>query len=70
LNIEKKTLFDLFFYPKTVAVIGVSSNENAFGSLYFKALISYGFKGKLYPVNPKGGSFFGITAYTDITDVP
>jgi acyl-CoA synthetase (NDP forming) len=70
MNTENKALFELFFYPKSVAVVGVSSNETAFGTLYFKALVNFGFKGKLYPVNPKGGSFFGITAYASILDIP
>lgn len=70
MNPEEKVVMDAFFYPKSMAVVGVSANEAAFGTLYFRALIEYGYKGDLYPVNPKGGSFFGKQAYPSVTDIP
>ncbi len=70
MNDTKMTPFDQFFYPRSLAVIGVSADENAFGTLYLRALLKFGFKGKLYPVNPRGGSLFGLTVYPSVEDIP
>ena len=69
-NTEKKALSDHFFYPRSVAVIGVSADENAFGTRYLRALLKFGFNGKLYPVNPRGGSLLGLTVYPSMGDIP
>lgn len=70
ISAEKMAMFGRFFYPRSVAVIGVSANEWAFGSLYLSTLIRFGYKGKLYPVNPRGGEFFGLSAYPSVKDIP
>lgn len=62
--------FKQFFYPRTVAVIGASTNEEVFGSRYLNALIKYGYKGKLYPVNPHADKIFGLKAYPNVVDIP
>jgi acyl-CoA synthetase (NDP forming) len=69
-NNEKKPLFDQFFYPSSVAVIGVSADEYAFGTLYLKALLKFGYKGKIYPVNPRGGSMLGLSVYPNLANIP
>jgi acyl-CoA synthetase (NDP forming) len=69
-NEAKMVPFEKFFYPRSLAVIGVSADENAFGTLYLRALLKFGFKGKLYPVNPRGGSLFGLTIYPSLEDIP
>jgi acyl-CoA synthetase (NDP forming) len=69
-NDEKKALAAQFFQPKSIAVIGVSANQTAFGTLYLAALLNFGFKGKLYPVNPRGGSLLGLTVYPSLGDIP
>src|SRR4030042_1494803 len=70
MNDEKKALAAQFFHPKSIAVIGVSADENAFGTRYLMGLINFGFKGKLYPVNPRGGSLLGLTVYPGMGDIP
>ena len=55
--------------PKSVAIIGASSDEAKLGGMLLKNMINAGFKGKLYPINPKGGEIMGLKAYPNITDV-
>ncbi len=69
-NPENKVPFDRFFSPKAMAVIGVSAEETAFGTLFLRSLVKFGFKGKLYPVNPRGGSVFGLTIYPSVAEIP
>ena len=44
------------FYPKSVAVIGVSSNPDNLGRNIMLNLIDFGFDGVVYPVGPRGGT--------------
>lgn len=58
------------FYPRTLAVVGVSRDEMKFGSLFLRALLDFGFKGKIYPVHPEGGEILGLKAYASVRHIP
>ncbi len=60
---------DFFFYPKEVAVIGASHNKEKVGYTVVKNL-KEGFKGEIYPVNPKGGEILGLKVYKDVYELP
>ncbi|BDQ38776.1 acyl-CoA synthetase [Pseudodesulfovibrio nedwellii] len=59
-----------FFSPDTVAVIGASATPGKVGHTIVSNMIEAGFKGKLFPVNPKGGEIQGLPVITDIADLP
>lgn len=44
---------EYLFNPQSIAVIGASDKENSVGMIVFKNLLKGGYKGKLYPINPK-----------------
>lgn len=54
----------------SIAIIGASEREGAMSRLPISYLKKYGFKGEIYPVNPKGGEIAGITAYKSVKDIP
>ena len=58
------------FNPKSVAVIGASAKELHIGNQIIKNLLEFGFKGKVYPINPKANEIRGVKAYKSILDVP
>ncbi|MFA6805437.1 MAG: acetate--CoA ligase family protein [Candidatus Methanomethylophilaceae archaeon] len=58
-----------FFAPESVAIIGASSDVNKLGGMLVKNMIDAGFKGILYPVNPKGGEIQGYKAYASVLDI-
>ncbi|MGD9201418.1 MAG: acetate--CoA ligase family protein [Chitinispirillia bacterium] len=62
-------MLDKLFYPKTVAVIGASSKELSIGNRIVKNLIDYGYKGEIYPVNPKADYICDRKAYPSIFDI-
>jgi acyl-CoA synthetase (NDP forming) len=62
--------FKPIFHPRSIAVVGVSSNEARVPALWFKALLSSGFQGKVYAVNKKGGWFQGHRVWSSLTSVP
>ena len=64
---DKFKEFDSFFNPKTVVIIGASKKR---GFWWIHSLVQAGFRGKIYPINPKIDSYLGITFYKSILDVP
>ncbi|QDG75009.1 acetate--CoA ligase family protein [Labrenzia sp. PHM005] len=61
---------DALLKPKSVAIIGASDDPNRIGGRPVQSTLAGGFKGQIYPVNPKRSTVQGLTAYPSITDVP
>lgn len=61
---------DALFRPRTVAVIGASRDPRSIGGEAFHNLISTGFSGAVYPVNPAARVVQSVRAYPSIEDVP
>lgn len=61
---------DPLFKPKAVALIGASAKELSIGNVIIKNLLHYGYKGPIYPVNPKVDEIRGLKAYSSIMDIP
>jgi len=61
---------DVFFSPKTVAVIGATENPGTVGRTVFWNLVTNPFGGTVYPVNPKRPSVLGVKAYKSVSDIP
>ncbi|MGE5220970.1 MAG: acetate--CoA ligase family protein [Omnitrophica WOR_2 bacterium] len=61
---------DTFFNPKSVAVIGASSNPAKLGYAVVNNLIQCGYPGRIYPVNPGGQDILGLKAFATVMDVP
>jgi acyl-CoA synthetase (NDP forming) len=58
------------FYPKSVAVIGVSEKPDNLGRNIIANLIDFGFDGIVYPVGPSGGFIQTHRIYRSISDIP
>ncbi|MCU1235998.1 MAG: CoA-binding domain protein [Candidatus Solibacter sp.] len=61
---------DVFFKPKTIAVIGATENPGTVGRTLLWNLITSPFGGTVYPVNPKRPSVLGVKAYASVSDIP
>src|ERR1044071_1229305 len=59
----------LFFEPRAVAVIGASRRRGTIGGEIFHNLLSFGFNGPVYPVNPSATSIENIQCYPSIEAV-
>ena len=57
------------FHPRGVAVIGASTNPVRIGGAPVKALSEFGFKGRIYPVNPKYDAIAGLPCYDDVSEI-
>jgi acetyltransferase len=61
---------DVFFSPKTVAVIGATESANTVGRTLLWNLVTSPFGGTVYPVNPKRPSVLGVKAYPSVSAIP
>ncbi|MBU3905264.1 MAG: CoA-binding protein [Nanoarchaeota archaeon] len=61
-------IFDEFFKPESIAVIGASGNPGKIGYIIFEN-IKHSFKGEIYPINPNITEILGLKAYGSVKDV-
>ncbi|MCF8067230.1 MAG: acetate--CoA ligase family protein [Desulfobacterales bacterium] len=61
---------DAIFSPKSLAVIGASSTPGKVGHDIFENILTGGFTGTLYPVNPKARSIKSVRAYPSVSEIP
>jgi acetyltransferase len=59
-----------FFYPDSVAILGVSPRPGNLGRNILGNLEHMGFPGEIYLVSPKGGEYQGRTIYPSVAELP
>jgi len=59
-----------FFNPTGVAVIGASADPHKLSYGVLRNCLSYGYRGAVYPVNPRADTILGLPCYPDISRVP
>jgi len=64
------TAMNRIMRPTSIAVIGASAEDGKIGNSVMKNLINGGYKGAIYPINPKAVEILGVQSYSSITDVP
>ncbi|MFU8795619.1 MAG: CoA-binding protein, partial [Dethiobacteria bacterium] len=60
---------EAFFYPRSLAVIGASQNALKPNGIPLYLLNMFGYRGDLYPVNPKYDRVGGLKCYNSILDI-
>jgi acetyl coenzyme A synthetase (ADP forming)-like protein len=63
-------MLDHFFNPSSVAVVGASHNPGKIGYDILNNILRYGFRGSVYPINPKAQEILGCPAFSDLMSVP
>jgi acetyl coenzyme A synthetase (ADP forming)-like protein len=58
-----------FFSPKSVAIVGASRQKGKVGYEILTNLVAGGYKGKIFPVNPKADEIDGLKCYPDLTSL-
>jgi len=59
-----------FFNPRSVAIVGASRQEGKVGYEILANMIEAGYKGELFPVNPKADEIEGLKCYSDLESIP
>jgi acetate---CoA ligase (ADP-forming) len=58
------------FRPSSIAVVGASRKATSIGGLVFRNLLTGGFEGPVYPVNPSAPYVQSVAAYPDLRSCP
>ena len=69
-ELSEPSVLDALLRPRSVAMIGASRDPMALGGRPLGFMARYGYPGKVYPVNGKGGEVQGVTAYASVLDLP
>ena len=65
-----RTDLERFFNPRAIAIIGASRDLDTISGQPLKFLKSHGYKGRLYPVNPRYPEVADVKCYPALADVP
>lgn len=60
---------DAFFRPRSVAVVGAAERETSSGGAVLRNARISGYRGRVIPVNQKGGAILGIEAKTSLREI-
>lgn len=58
------------FSPESVAVVGASNSLDKLGYHVMKSLVQGDYRGRIFPVNPKGETIWGLRSYTSLKETP
>ena len=58
------------FHPRSVALIGASTEQNKLSGRPFRFFREYGYAGNVYPVNPKYPEIAGVPCFAKLSDIP
>lgn len=59
-----------FLWPKTVAVVGASSDLHGLRGRILEVMLSHAYTGKIYPVSRSASMVQGLKAYASVADLP
>ncbi|MCL6634978.1 MAG: acetate--CoA ligase [Peptococcaceae bacterium] len=59
-----------FFNPRSVAVIGASKSPGKIGNIIVRNIIGSGYRGKIFPINPKEAEIAGLACYPAVDRAP
>ena len=57
------------FTPETVALFGASDRQDSVGGVVFKNLLTSGFKGRIFAINPKRDEVQGQKAFSSLDEI-
>lgn len=59
-----------FINPQSIAIVGASSNFAKMGSIVTHNIRAGGYRGEVYPINPKADTIHGYKAYPSLRECP
>jgi acetyltransferase len=68
--VEKRPDLKYLFHPRSVALIGASTEQNKLSGRPFRFFREFGYAGSIYPVNPKYSEIGGDPCFAKLSDIP
>jgi acetate---CoA ligase (ADP-forming) len=69
-TVGRSAQLEELFEPKSVAVIGASNRAQSVGASLFRNILTAGYQGVVYPVNPSWKSVSGVRCYPTVSALP
>jgi len=70
-TIEDMLDMDRLFHPRSIAIVGASAKPmSPVARLFLSPLLSFGYQGPIYPVNPRATEIIGLKAYPNLKAIP
>jgi len=63
------TMLEYFFNPQSVAIVGASRTPEKVGYSILSNIIESGYRGKIFPVNPKAEEVMGYKCYSSVLEI-
>lgn len=63
---------EFLFHPRSIAIVGTPSDPatNQGAGVFLDSLLAFGYRGDIYPVNPKLSQIKGLKCYPDLMNLP
>lgn len=68
--VSSSEALEFMLNPRSIAVIGASSDEKKNSGRLFKYIVKHGYRGRLYPVNPNAAEIKGYPCYPTVSAIP
>jgi acyl-CoA synthetase (NDP forming) len=68
--LESTATLELLFWPRSIAVIGASSDSRSIRGKLIHFLQRYAYSGKIFPVSASHREVLGLQAYASVRDLP
>src|SRR5271169_2202252 len=59
-------MLDALFRPRSIAVIGASTDPSKLGALPIRFMLGAGYSGEIYPINPRANTVQGLPTYASV----
>ena len=70
MNAPRRKALQFLFNPRSVAILGASSDLNKVSGRPLAYMLRFQYPGKIYPVNPKYREIAGVKCFPSLDDVP
>lgn len=69
LNMNTCQTLNSLFSPKSIAILGASNTAGKSGAVPIALLLEAGYVGKIYPINPRQDTVYGLPCYASLGDI-
>ncbi|MEK7297821.1 MAG: CoA-binding protein, partial [Planctomycetota bacterium] len=59
-------IMETFFNPSSVAIVGATEKSGSLPGIILKNILDIGYRGRIYPVNPKYKTVFGLPCFPSL----
>jgi len=69
-SVQSSASLDALLSPKSMAIVGATPDPAKLNSRVIRFLQERGYRGKIYPVNPKYDEVLGLECFASLADIP